>query len=142
MVNYVACRDAGRIAAVAPVAGPMFGQDDGPCRPSRPVPMIDVHAVNDGGVPYGGHPGPPDYAYPLPSVPDWLDGWARLDGCPPAPPATPTPEGGQVRTWSGCRTGARIVAYATRSGHAWPATLGGRPAAQVVWDFLSTFRLG
>jgi polyhydroxybutyrate depolymerase len=141
MVHYLGCRDAGRIAAVAPVVGPMFGQDDGPCRPSRPVPIVDVHGLNDPGVPYAGHPGAPDYDYPLPSVPAWLDGWAALDGCAPAAPAATGPDGVQVRTWPDCRQGARIVAYATHAGHAWPATLEGRPAAEVVWAFLSAFRL-
>ena len=141
MVNYVACRDADRFAAVAPVAGPMFGQDDGPCRPTRPVPMIDVHSINDPGVPYGGHPGPPDYDFPLPSVPAWLDGWALLDGCPPAPPSVTSADGVQKRIWNGCQGGARIVAYTTHAGHAWPDQLDGEPAAHTVWDFLSAFRL-
>ncbi len=39
------------------------------------------------------------------------------------------------------RSSARIVAYATRSGHGWPARLDGRSAAEVVWDFLFSFRL-
>ena len=141
MVNYVACRDAGRFAAVAPVAGPMFGQDDGPCRPSRPVPILDVHSLDDPGVPYGGHPGPPAYDFALPSVPTWLDGWAELDGCRPAAPATTGADGVQVRVWAACRQGARIVAYGARAGHAWPAELGGRPAAETVWAFLSAFTL-
>jgi polyhydroxybutyrate depolymerase len=141
MVNYVACRDADRFAAVAPVVGPMFGQDDGPCRPTRPVPMIDIHSVNDPGVPYGGHPGAPDYDFPLPSVPAWLDGWAQLDGCPQALPSVSGADGVQKRIWTGCQGGARIVAYATNAGHAWPGQLDGEPAAQAVWDFMSSFGL-
>jgi len=141
MVNYLACRDASRFAAVAPVVGPMFGQDDGPCRPSRPVPIIDLHSVNDLLVPYGGHPGPPAYDFPLPAVPDWLEGWAQLDGCRSAPPATAGADGVQVRSWSACRGGARIVTYATLAGHGWPQSLDGRPAAETVWGFLSSYRL-
>jgi hypothetical protein len=33
------------------------------------------------------------------------------------------------------------VAYGADAGHAWPAELGGRPAAQTVWALLSAFRL-
>ncbi len=61
MVNYLACRPAERlIAAVAPVAGPMYGQDDGPCAPARPIPILDVHSVDDPVVPYAGLPSPPN----------------------------------------------------------------------------------
>ncbi len=141
MVNYVACRDADRFAAVSTVAGPMFGQDDGPCRPSRPIPIIDIHSFEDPAVPYAGHPGPPDYQFPLPSVAAWLRGWATVDACRPAPPAVTGPGRVQTRTWGDCAQGARIVAYATHTGHGWPQTLDDRPAAPVVWSFLSAFTL-
>ncbi len=141
MVNYVACRDASRFAAVAPVVGNMFGQDDGPCRPARPVPIIDIHSVNDPAVPYGGHPGPPAYDFPLPSVTDWLAGWAQLDGCQVAPAVVAGADGVDKRTWAPCRSGARIVAYATTAGHGWPSVLDGHAAADTVWAFLSSFHL-
>jgi hypothetical protein len=34
-----------------------------------------------------------------------------------------------------------IVAYGALAGRAWPAELGGRPAAETVWAFLSAFRV-
>ncbi len=141
MVNYLACRDAGRFAAVATVAGPMFGQDDGPCRPSRPIPIIDIHSFDDPVVPYSGQPGPPDYQFALPSVPAWLRGWAQLDGCRTAYAVNTSRDGVQTRTWRHCARGALIVAYATHSGHGWPKTLNGRPAALDIWNFLSAFVL-
>lgn len=140
MVNYLACRDAARIAAIAPVVGPMFGQDDGPCRPTRPVPIIDIHALNDPIAPYGGYPGPPANQFALPSVPAWLNSWVQLDGCTPARPAQRGPGGVSSRAWTTCRDGARITAYATHAGHSWPPTIDGQPAAQRVWAFLSGFR--
>jgi polyhydroxybutyrate depolymerase len=67
MVNYLACHQTAReIAAIAPVAGPMYGQDDGPCAPPRPVPILDIHSVNDPAVPYGGIPAGPG-KFPLSS---------------------------------------------------------------------------
>ncbi len=141
MVNYLARRDAERFAAVAPVVGPMFGQDDGHCHPSRPVPIIDLHSFNDPAVPYGGHPGRPDYEFPLPSAPAWLEGWTRLDGCSSATTAVAGSDGVHKQAWTGCRGGARIVAYATQAGHGWPQELDGGPAGDIVWNFLSEFRL-
>jgi polyhydroxybutyrate depolymerase len=135
MVNYLACRSAARlIAAVAPVAGPMYGQDDGPCAPPRPMAILDVHSIDDPLVPYGGLPSPPNQ-YPLPSVPAWLAGWARLDRCRKGPMVQATATGQTLRRWTGCGSGADILAYAVHAGHGWPATLGGRPAAEVVWQF-------
>ena len=136
MVNYLACRPTARlIAAVAPVAGPMYGQDDGPCAPPRAMAILDIHGVDDPVVPYGGLPSPPN-RYPLPSVPAWLTGWARLDRCRTTPRVQTVAAGQNLRRWTRCGDGADILAYAVHAGHGWPATLGGRPAAEVVWQFL------
>jgi polyhydroxybutyrate depolymerase len=135
MINYLACRSTARlIAAVAPVAGPMYGQDDGPCRPPRPMAILDVHSIDDPFVPYGGRPSPPDQ-YVLPSVSAWLAGWARLDRCRKGPAGRPAGTGQSTRHWTDCGAGAEILAYAVHAGHGWPALLGGRPAAEVVWQF-------
>lgn len=133
MVNYLACRPAARlIAAVAPIAGPMYSQDDGPCVPPRPMPILDIHSVDDPVVPYGGLPSPPNQ-YPLPSVPAWLAGWARLDRCREAS-AVLTPGNGQaLRRWTRCAGGAQILAYAVRAGRGWPATLGARLAQPMCY---------
>lgn len=141
MVNYLACRPAARlIAAVAPVVGPMYGQDDGPCAPPRPMAILDVHSVDDPVVPYGGLPSPPNQ-YLLPSVTAWLTGWARLDRCRTAPIMRTVAAGQSLRRWTGCAGGAEILAYAVHAGHGWPATIGGRPAAEVVWQFLRAHSL-
>ncbi len=135
MVDYLGCRDAGRFAALAPVVAPTFGQDDGACRPSRPMPILDVHATDDPSVPYGGHASTGGGDFAEPSVPDWLAGWAALDGCPPPGPPQDVGDGTQRRLWDRCRGGAEVVAYATSAGHAWPAMLAGHPAAETVWSF-------
>lgn len=141
MINYLACRSTARlIAAVAPVAGPMYGQDDGPCATSRPISIIDIHSVDDPEVPYSGLPSPPNQ-YPLPSVPAWLAGWARLDRCHPAPAVQSAAPGQILRRWTRCAGSAEIIAYAVHAGHSWPATLGQRPAAEVVWQFFRTHPL-
>ena len=135
MVNYLSCRSAARlIAAVAPVAGPMYGQDDGPCAPPRPVPILDIHSVNDPLVPYGGLPSPPNQ-YPLPSVSAWLRGWARLDHCRKGPTARTVATGQTLRHWVECPGGAEILAYAVHAGHGWPATSGRARRDEVVWQF-------
>lgn len=135
MLNYLACRATGRlIAAIAPVVGPMYGQDDGPCAPPRPMPILDVHSVNDPAFPYTGiAPGPG--VFKLPSVPAWLSGWAALDHCASATGPRPVATGETLQRFTRCSGGAEIVAYVTHAGHAWPARLGSGDAAIVVWDF-------
>ena len=141
MVNYLSCRSAGRlIAAVAPVAGPMYGQDDGPCTPRRPMAILDVHSIDDPVVPYGGLPSAPNQ-FPLPSVRAWLAGWARLDRCRKGPTMQTVANGQALRQWTRCGGGAEILAYAVHAGHAWPTLLGGRPAAAVVWQFFQAHPL-
>lgn len=141
LVNYLACRETGReIAAIAPVVGPMYGQDDGPCAPPRPMPILDVHSVDDPEFPYSGIPPHPG-GFPLPSVPAWLAGWRRLDRCRPTTIARTVAPGQRLRLWTGCAGGAEIRAYAVHAGHGWPSTLGRRPAAEVVWRFFAAHPL-
>lgn len=66
--------------------------------------------------PYGGRPSPPD-EYPLPSVPAWLAGWARLDGCRAASAVQAAAPGQALRRWTRRRGRADIVAYAVHAGH-------------------------
>jgi polyhydroxybutyrate depolymerase len=141
MVNYLACRGLARyIAAIAPVAGPMYGQDDGPCAPPRPIPILDIHSLNDPFVPYGGIPAG-QAQFPLPAVPAWLRGWARLDRCRTTAPAEHLAGGQQLHRWTHCADHAEIVAYAVQAGHAWPGTVGGTPAADAVWRFFAAHPL-
>ena len=103
MASSVACTEAGRIAAVAPVAGlrAVPGCGDRP-----PVPVLTFHGTGDTFVPYGGGLGPhvaplrdpddptrtlgelDDNELPVAapgtigqSTPEALGLWARRDGC-------------------------------------------------------------
>lgn len=138
MVNYLACGLADRIAAIAPVVGNMYTPKDGGCRPSRPVAVMDVHAVDDP-MPYGGDSTNP--AWVLPPVPSWLAGWARLDRCDPTSQVLTKTETLHVEQWTGCGGGAEVLAYRVTGGHAWPAYLNGRPTGEAIWQFLDRFAI-
>ncbi|MFB9236313.1 alpha/beta hydrolase family esterase [Plantactinospora siamensis] len=139
MANYLACRLSDRIAAVAPVVGNMYLPKDGGCRPARPVSILDVHAVDDPVVAYGGDRGDPSWV--LPPVDDWLAGWATLDRCAARPAVAVDTPAVRVRRWSGCAPGTAVAAYRVTGGHRWPATLAGNPTAAVIWGFLAAHRL-
>jgi polyhydroxybutyrate depolymerase len=137
----IACDLAGRVASVAVVSGALYSEP-GECRPSRPVPLLDIHGTDDVVVPYGGRTPTVDWPLPMPPVPSWLGGWAVRDGCPGDPGVfLDTPEATGVR-WSGCRGGAEVVHYRMNGGdHQAPRTIAGRPFAEVVWAFFAAHPL-
>lgn len=139
MANYLACRLADRITAVAPIVGNMYEPKDGGCHPARPLSILDVHAADDPVVPYRGSHSDP--AWTLPSVPTWLSGWAALDRCPTTPAVPVDTMNLHVQRWTGCADGTSILAYRIAGGHQWPESLAGAPTAAVIWDFLARYRI-
>ncbi|MEW6426938.1 MAG: PHB depolymerase family esterase [Thermodesulfobacteriota bacterium] len=78
MCYRLACELADRIAAIAPIAGPM-GMDR--CRPSRPVSIMHFHGTDDKFAPYSGGVG--DRSLPgqhFESVQNTVDFWVRAQG--------------------------------------------------------------
>jgi polyhydroxybutyrate depolymerase len=137
----MACDLAGRVASVAVVSGALYAEP-GECRPSRPMPVLDIHGTDDPVVPYGGRAPTVEWPLPMPPVPTWLTGWATRDGCPGEPAVfLDTPQATGVR-WSGCRDGSEVVHFRINGGdHQAPRTIAGRPFAQVAWDFFAAHPL-
>ena len=127
------CELSSRIAAIAPVAGGYRSLD--PCRPDRPVAVLEIHGTSDPVVPYDGKP--PSYAG---SVPRFLSHWADLDGCPP--PASPlfVARGTERFAWGPCDDDVDVLHYRlTCVGHTWPGA-DDSPSAplragRTVWRF-------
>ena len=163
MVYRLAAERADRIAAIAPVAGAM---DVATFAPSRPVPVLHIHSVDDPRALYNGGLGPP---FPLTdnrvqhrAVTAGLDAWIRVNGCAAAPRVIETRTGrdsedGQTATllsWAPCTSGAEVRHWKlSGAGHGWPGDAGARmrdaiigpptglvSAAEEVWDFVSRFR--
>jgi polyhydroxybutyrate depolymerase len=145
------CEMADRLAAIAAVAGG-YGPL-GPCHPSRPLPVLEIHGTNDQVVPYGGtgenHDG---------SVAHFLGEWRELNGCTGSPLRKNLRPGATRLLWTHC-AGGSVVEHLrlARTKHVWPGGDPGRAglktprdprddptgvdAAEVVWDFVSRFRL-
>ncbi|MGW4396370.1 alpha/beta hydrolase family esterase [Amycolatopsis nivea] len=112
-VGVLACRMADRIAAFAPVSGAFYPQG-GTCHPSRKVALLDFHGTADTTIPYTGNP-----AKGLPSIPDWLNGWAARDRCFPYPVSVSPVRNVVKQWWPGCS----LVHYRMEgAGHVWPST--------------------
>ncbi|MBP2472610.1 polyhydroxybutyrate depolymerase [Crossiella equi] len=142
----LACRLASRITAIAPVAGAFYGTGEPPCRPSRPVPVIEFHGSADVTVPYTG-----DEERGLPGIRDWVSAWAKRDGCRTTRPDTQTGTDITTSTWTGCKDDVQVKhVRVTEGGHTWPGAdvySGGGVTTQtieaheVLWRFVRDYRL-
>ena len=138
MTNRLGCDMADVIAAIAPDSGAYnFWQD---CNPSRPMPVLAFHGLDDHLVPYTGGT-PPSME---PPIEEWAAAWARRDGCAADPAITTPVETVTVRTWSGCQSSAEVILYTLANhGHSWPGsptmpqaiTSQAVNATDVMWDF-------
>lgn len=157
MCYRLACELSDRIAAIAPVSGPLTEEMKG-CRPSRPVAVLAIHGTEDPIVPYEGG----SYGGIWRKLGNVLSAeasaryFARLNGCGEkaevAAPVDRVPDDGTrlVReTYSGCREGATVELLTIEgAGHVWPGgkqvlstKLVGRVSREVdagaIWEFLA-----
>jgi polyhydroxybutyrate depolymerase len=144
MTDRVGCSMADIIAAIAPDSGAYnFWQD---CSPSRPMPVLAFHGLDDNIVPYtGGTP-----AIMEPPIPDWAAAWAMRDGCGSVAAITQPVNTVTVQTWSGCQGNTEVILYTLANhGHSWPGspvmpkaiTSQAINATDVMWDFFKAHPL-
>jgi polyhydroxybutyrate depolymerase len=116
---------ADRIAAIAPVAGPMGTPS---CSPARPVPVVHFHGTADEFAPYNGGRGRRSRTgVKFFSVEHTVSTWVKANGANPRPAVTQLPlkyvDGTRVtRTQYGAGHGsAEVVLYTIHEGgHTWP----------------------
>lgn len=161
MAYRLAAEAAGRVAAIAPVAGAMALER---FAPTRAVPVLHIHSVDDPRALYlGGVTETLGRAISHRSVEAELARWRERDGCPQAPATlertTWQAEGGAEHSatllaWAPCADGSEVRLWKlTGAGHGWPGAdpvlpervMGPRSdvisAADEVWAFLRRFSL-
>ncbi len=87
-----------------------------------------------------------DPAKGLPTLPDWLDGWADRNGCFPRPAQYLPKTGVTVQHWIGCSLQHYRIEGA---GHVWPSTAPGNDSATptaidatpIIWRYFLSHRL-
>ena len=152
---------AGIIAAIAPVAGTL---DLKTLAPARPMPVLEIHSVDDPRALYNGGLGPP---FPGTTsrvlhqpVKAALDRWIVANGCSAQVDSVTDRKSNSGETvelmhWSKCRDGVEVQHWRlTGSGHGWPGKtptpvgeglIGPQAklisAAEEVWKFVSRFKL-
>jgi polyhydroxybutyrate depolymerase len=140
MANLLACKLSDRIAAFAIVSGAVHPMVGG-CTPTRPVAMLDFHGTHDNIVPYLGNPAN-DHE---PPILQWIESWARLDGCSSGPTVFLQQHNLMGEKWTNCKGGASIVHYRIKNGiHIWPSPKTDRGiinATPIIWSFLKNYSL-
>jgi polyhydroxybutyrate depolymerase len=134
MAYRLASELSDRIAAIAPVAGPM-GTDK--CDPKRPVPLIHFHGTDDQFAPFKGGKGEKSLSgTSFYSVDHSIQAWLQADGCKDEPVIAELPDqakdGTRVtrKTFGGGKDGAEVVLITIDGGgHTWP---GRQPALKIL----------
>jgi polyhydroxybutyrate depolymerase len=125
MVYRLASELSDRIAAIAPIAGPMGTET---CHPKYPVSVIHFHGTEDQAVPIKGGKGKLDPSgTEFYSVEYSIASWVRADECKEEPIveslADKVDDGTKVtrRIYSGGKGGAEVVFIEVEGGgHTWP----------------------
>ena len=125
MMSYrLASELSDRIAAIAPVSGPMGTKE---CRPDRPVPVMHFHGDGDEFAPFKGGKGRGPSGTDFYSVQHSIDAWVAANGCDKTPTTTRLvdrqDDGTTVRLvrYGSGKEGSEVVLVVIEGGgHTWP----------------------
>jgi polyhydroxybutyrate depolymerase len=125
MTYRLASELSDRIAAIAPVSGPMGTEQ---CRPKRPMPVIHFHGTDDEFAPFKGGRGAKSLSgTDFYSVKHSIQAWIQANGCKEEPATVELPDtakdGTKVTrtTYRGGKDGAEVVLVTIAGGgHTWP----------------------
>ena len=114
-----------RIAAIAPVGGPMGTET---CSPKRPVSVIHFHGTDDQFAPFKGGTGTRSISGTnFFSVEHSIKAWVKADGCPDDPVVSKLPDKADdgmtvtKKTYGPGKVGAEVVLIEIEGGgHTWP----------------------
>jgi polyhydroxybutyrate depolymerase len=114
-----------RIAAIAPVGGPVGTKE---CHPQRPVPVLHFHGTDDKFAPFKGGRGERSLSQTdFYSVEHSIGCWVKANECRGEPIVVEekpqVPDGTTItrKTWSGGKGGSEVVLIEIRgAGHTWP----------------------
>lgn len=158
--HRLGCELSDRIAAIAPVGGGLghLDLDRDPaaavfeCRPSRPVPVLHIHGLQDGCYPFEGGRGNGISSEEKLSIPRTMAVWRERNACQASPRVTYRKGEAECRAYQGCRADTELCTIGD-GGHAWPGSAqrssfgiwicGGGvvsrdlPANDVIWDFFA-----
>lgn len=149
MAYRIAAELSDRVAAIAPVSGPL-GTDT--VNPKRPVPVIHFHGTADENAPFGGGRGKGPSGTNFFSVEYTIQSWVKANGCKNKPDLTEIEDKAgdgtsvTIKTFSQGKNDSEVVLVEIKGGgHTWPGqearlkSLGKSTrnisANDMMWDF-------
>lgn len=112
-----ACEGSYKIAAIGAVSGSLAA----PCQPTRAVPVMEIHGMQDTNIPFSGGVGSKGVTQvPWLGVPKTMEIFAAADAC--RNPATQVASPLQTTVWT-CTGGQALSLIAIEdAGHQWPGS--------------------
>lgn len=127
MSQRIGCELSERIAAIASVAGTNMTT---PCKPARPLSVLEIHGSADGHVPWNGGEGCGPAGVAFTPVADSMNAWRTNARCGPDTELYYEQADGHCVAYDGCAANSDVVLCSIEgAGHSWP---GGAPAAGLV----------
>jgi polyhydroxybutyrate depolymerase len=139
MSHYLASELSDRIAAIAPVGGPLMMEAP---RNLRPVPVMHFHGTADAFAPFKGGYGKGflgrSKVTSFRSVDHTIQKWVKANGCTTEPESVTLPDVANDsmkvirRTWRGGKDGSEVVLIEIEGGgHTWP---GRKPIVSILGE--------
>lgn len=156
--HRLGCELSDKIAALAPISGPLPTTIQPECRPKRKIPILVMHGKTDPRSPYMG--GSTTSGHKNLSVDATVSFWMQVNGC--QTPANKIEyfdsllDGTNVvqTTYSSCLEGTQVVLFTIEGGgHTWPMGFQYLPvsiigvtsqeinATSIIWNFFKNFSL-
>ena len=144
MAALAGCELADEVSAFASVAGGYDGQP--PCRPKRPISVLEVHGTADQIVPYFGRTGRATRG----GLPPFVNAWVSRDRCRAKAAVSRLATRATEFRWSRCAGGVRVTHIKVLHGrHQWPGATPPDPgppstfcSACEIWRFFSSLGRG
>jgi len=129
MSHYLACHAADVFAAVAPAAFDLAKENEGDCKPPRPISVVSFRGTSDSVVPYAGGASSVVQGMPITflGAKATFAKWAEINQCSGSASAE---DSNGCASYSGCKSGVDVM-LCTKQG-------GGHEAgnAKVAWPIL------
>ncbi|MFV1921186.1 MAG: alpha/beta hydrolase family esterase [Methylotenera sp.] len=120
MMSYrLACELTDTFAAIASVAGTDGTQS---CKPSRPISILHIHALDDDHVLFNGGSGVKSKTHAdFVAVPDTIQKWVSKNACQPTQQRVLEVKGAYCDLYAKCQNNTQVKLCVTETGgHSWP----------------------
>jgi polyhydroxybutyrate depolymerase len=137
-MSYGLACNSSKFAAIASVTGSMTPEIDNNCAPDHPMPIMQIHGLQDFTVQYTGAP------WSL-SIPDVMTYWSTYNECDEEPSTTISDldNGSYILfdSYQNCtnNVGVELILHSTM-GHTWPSTNNHSiSATEEIWSFFAKY---